>query len=300
MPLVGRGRQMTAQRYRKLRRVISLVIGTAFYAVSSLWRRILVLCGKQPAATCVVIYYHAIKDEERQAFAHQMDTVRRLTTPIAIDPVMPLQAGKRYSAVTFDDGFENAIRNAIPELVKRDIPAAVFVTADLLGECAKWWPEPARERHELLATAERLRELPPGLICIGSHTLTHPRLPTLTEIDARRELSQSRMKLEELLNRRVTTFSFPFGAFNQALIDWCRDAGYERVFTTLPQMAFSTPTEFAVGRVSVEPSDWPLEFRLKLMGAYCWLPFAYSAKRVILSGLFGRKAGRLETGFSQS
>src|SRR5277367_894133 len=92
----GADTDMTAQGYRKLRRVISLLIGMAFYAVSGFWRRVFVLCGKQPAATCVVIYYHAIKDEDRQAFAGQMDTVRRLTTPIAIDPVVPLQAGKRY------------------------------------------------------------------------------------------------------------------------------------------------------------------------------------------------------------
>jgi peptidoglycan/xylan/chitin deacetylase (PgdA/CDA1 family) len=291
---------MTGVGYRKFRRIISLLISMALYAASSAWRRILVLCGIPPRATCVVIYYHAIGDKERQAFARQMDMVCRMTTPIAIDRMEPLQAGERYSAITFDDGFENAIRNAIPELMNRSIPATVFVTADLLGECAQWWPEPALERHELLASVERLRQLPAGLICIGSHTLTHPRLPALTEFDARRELLQSRIKLEELLNRKVTTFSFPFGDFNQELINWCRDAGYERVFTTLPQMAFSTATEFAVGRVSTEPSDWPLEFRLKLLGAYRWLPFAYSVKRVILACLFGRKVRRLETGFSQN
>jgi len=92
----------------------------------------------------------------------------------------------------------------------------------------------------------------------------------------------------------VTTFSFPYGAFNAQLVEWCRDAGYERVFTTLPVIASSEPEEFAVGRVSVEPTDWSLEFRLKVLGAYRWLPLAYKMKRAIFSAQVARKDRDLE------
>ncbi len=274
---------MGLSAYKKIRRAVSLLVSLAYYVINSSWRIVLSMFGKEPTPTCVVVYYHAIKDEEREAFAGQMDLIRRLTEPIAIDRVAPMLPNKRYSAVTFDDGFENTIRNAVPELVKRSIPATIFVMADLLGEFASWWPESAPERCERLASAERLRQLPAESISIGSHTLTHPRLPSLPEVSARRELSESRTKLEHLLGRPVTTFSFPYGAFNTRLVEWCRDAGYERVFTTLPLIAFSEPEEFAVGRVSVEPTDSPLEFRLKVLGAYRWLPLAYKMKRAILS-----------------
>jgi hypothetical protein len=74
----------------------------------------------------------------------------------------------------------------------------------------------------------------------------------------------------------------------------CREAGYERIFTTLPVFAFAEPGEFVVGRVRVDPTDWPLEFRLKLAGAYRWLPAAFAFKRLIVSPrvlrlLFGQK-----------
>lgn len=279
--------------------MVSLLVSIAFYIINYCWRVVLLMCGRQLSPTCVVVYYHAIKDEERKAFAKQMALIVRLTTPIVIDRVVPLLPNKKYSSVTFDDGFENTIRNGVPELTKRGIPATIFVTADVLGEFASWWPESAPERCERIASAERLQQLPAELICIGSHTLTHPRLPELTEASARRELSQSRIKLEHLLERPVTTFSFPHGAFNPQLVEWCRDAGYERVFTTLPLTAFSKPEEFAVGRVSVEPTDWPLEFRLKVLGAYRWLPFAFSVKRIILSGGFVTKRRDLKTGLVQ-
>lgn len=288
---------MGARVYKKLRRIVSLFISVAFCIVSSCWRLILLTLGRRLNPICVVIYYHAIRDRERELFANQMDIIVRLTTPIAIDQTVELLPGRHYSSVSFDDGFESTIRNAIPELSRRNIPASIFVTTEAMGDFASWWPQFSPERRERIAPAEQFKNLPAYLISIGSHTLTHPRLPALSEADARRELVQSRIKLENILKRRVTTFSFPYGEFNAELIEWCRDAGYERVFTTVPVTAFSKPREFSVGRVSAEPTDWPLEFRLKVLGAYQWLPLAFRLKRAILSSRFIRKRRDLESSF---
>ena len=270
---------MAKDQHRPINRIAKLAISMGFFAAASLWRGICKLAGKRPAATWTILYYHAVPDGQRQAFAAQMDTVARLTTPVGIGQSPSSLPGKRYSSITFDDGFENAIQNAIPELTERNIPATIFVTADGMGEVAGWWPESALERHQKIATTDQFRGLPASLVNIGSHTLTHPRLPLLNESQARRELSESRAKLEQVLQRKVTTFSFPYGEFSGALLDWCRDAGYERVYTTLPANALADPQSFAVGRVIAEPTDWPLEFRLKLLGAYVWLPYAISFKR---------------------
>lgn len=74
-------------------------------------------------------------------------------------------------------------------------------------------------------------------------------------------------------------FSFPYGSFNEALVNCAMEAGYERVFTVLPDLAFSDPAEFVTPRVRVDPTDWDLEFRLKVLGAYRWLPIAFAIKR---------------------
>jgi peptidoglycan/xylan/chitin deacetylase (PgdA/CDA1 family) len=232
----------------------------------------------------VVLYYHSIPSEHKERFARQMDRLTKLTKPINIDAVPRLNSGRRYSSVTFDDAFENVLDNALPELVKRSIPATIFVPADFLGQPADWWPIGARERQEKISTVERLKQLPPELATVGSHTLTHPKLPTLETAEAEREICQSKTKLEQVLNRKIKIFSFPYGAFDRDLVNLCRTAGYDRVFTTLPTMAFQDPGEFVTGRVGVEPTDWGLEFHLKLVGAYRWLPYAFSIKRL----LFGR------------
>jgi peptidoglycan/xylan/chitin deacetylase (PgdA/CDA1 family) len=213
-----------------------------------------------------------------------------LAKPISIEGLPQLRPETRYVAVTFDDGLENLLENAIPELEQRGIPSTIFVPTELLGQFPPWVTNASdRNLWGKMMSSDQLKALPTNLISLGSHGMTHAMLPSLREEDARRELTESRQKLEDLSNRRVTLFSFPFGAFNECLVTWCREAGYERVFTSLPKNAFTDPKEFVSGRVWVEPTDWRLEFRLKVLGAYGWLPLAIAVKRRALLTTFGKR-----------
>ena len=180
--------------------------------------------------------------------------------------------------ITFDDGFENFISVALPELQRRNIPSTVFIILDALGN---EFGTPAL--LEKVMSTDQLRRIPQDLVTLGSHTLTHPFLPSLGREEAVKELLESRLQLEKILNRGVTLFSFPFGGFTDELIRLSRQAGYTRVFTTLPHLAFTNTEEFAFGRIRADTTDWPLEFRLKLAGAYRWLPWAFALKRILLN-----------------
>jgi len=144
---------------------------------------------------------------------------------------------------------------------------------------------------------EQLCRLPSELVAIGSHTMTHAFLPSIDKQQLREEVAGSRTRLEKLLKRPVNTFSFPYGAFNDSVVEECREAGYERVFTALPVFGVSQPREFVTGRVGTGPMDWPIEFRLKLAGAYRWLPYAFELKRRVKSAIRGgaAKPGALKT-----
>jgi peptidoglycan/xylan/chitin deacetylase (PgdA/CDA1 family) len=266
-----------------LLRLFKLGISLAYFAgreIRTLARRV---TGSQIAGTCTVLYYHAISIENRARFARQMDELKRLTTPIHVDFKGRLNDETRYAGITFDDGYENLIGAALPELKIRNIPCVIFIIADAPGEIPIWMRAQADAlSQQRLMTVEEIRGLSPDLIAIGAHTLTHPNLLLLEEVEAAREIRESRARLESTLNREVKLFSFPYGAFNERLVDVCREAGYERIFTTLPFPALSEPGEFVTGRVWAEPTDWPLEFRLKLLGGYAWLPKAFSLKRRIL------------------
>ena len=262
-----------------LRRAFMLVMSVGFWGYLSLRGAFQRLLGRIAPATCIILYYHSIPSKDRKAFANQVETLARLARPVSVNDVSTLEPGTRYAAVTFDDGFEDAIENAVPELVKRNVPAVFFVTTGVLGQPAAWWPEACPERDRRIATAEQLQQLPSEWIGVGAHTLTHPRLSHLDEEQAKREILEPRDQLEALLGRKIETFSFPYGDFNDTLVRWCREGGYKRVFTTEHRNAFEHSGEFVVGRVKAEPTDWALEFRLKLLGGYLWRPWASALKR---------------------
>jgi peptidoglycan/xylan/chitin deacetylase (PgdA/CDA1 family) len=263
-------------------RATKLFISLVFFAGVMLRRASTRMFGGTPAATCVILYYHSIEPQYRQAFAKQMETVLRLTTPIDAEHVPKLSPGRYYSAITFDDGFQDAVENAVPELVCRGIHAIFFITADALGKPADWWPVTAPERTRNIATAEELRLVLGEWISVGAHTMTHARLSSLEESDARREILESRRRLESLLKSEILSLSFPYGDFDENTVRLCREAGYEHAFTTQHKKAFEEPESFLVGRVKAEPTDWRLEFRLKLLGGYQWLPHAIALKRRLL------------------
>jgi peptidoglycan/xylan/chitin deacetylase (PgdA/CDA1 family) len=213
-----------------------------------------------------------------------MNTLVRYAKPIDAGLRQPPSVKGTYVAVTFDDGLESVLENALPELQQRGIPATVFVVTGTLGDYARWKDMGAGDAAGQRAMSlEQLRELPEDLITIGSHSVNHSFLPEIGKEELRRELVSSRETLEQLLQRKVTLFSCPYGGFNATVERSCREAGYERMFTALPVFAFSQPNEFMTGRVRVTASDWPIEFRLKLAGAYRWLPAAFQWKRTVLS-----------------
>jgi peptidoglycan/xylan/chitin deacetylase (PgdA/CDA1 family) len=271
-------------------RTCVLGISIVFAAYKWLQAKACHVLGTRPSATCVVLYYHSVPSECRDSFAHQMDVLRNLALPINLNAPPTMLPGFRYAAITFDDAFEDVIHEAVPELVKRDIPAIVFAVVSVLGQTATWWPESSPERNRRIASVEQLRTLPYEQIGIGAHTMTHPRLSALDKDSARGEITRCRSKLEDLVGRKIETFSFPYGDFSQDMVRWCEEGGYSRVFTTEHRNAFVSPEDFVVGRVKVEPTDWRMEFQLKLIGAYFWLPRVSAAKHKLLAT--ARKLGR--------
>jgi peptidoglycan/xylan/chitin deacetylase (PgdA/CDA1 family) len=129
----------------------------------------------------------------------------------------------------------------------------------------------ARAYAQTVVTPEELRRAAGHpLVTVGAHSVTHRNLAALDDADARRELEQPKAELERLLGSEVSLFSFPHGRFDARLVGIARAAGYRRVFTVEPTGAFRDPGEFVTGRVAVEPGDWPIEFWLKVRGAYRW------------------------------
>ena len=71
-----------------------------------------------------------------------------------------------------------------------------------------------------------------GLVEIGAHTVSHPLLTGLPSGRQREEIEGSRATLERLTAQRITTFAYPFGDYDSAVVGRVREAGYECACTS--------------------------------------------------------------------
>jgi peptidoglycan/xylan/chitin deacetylase (PgdA/CDA1 family) len=266
-----------------LKNAIVLSVSFAVYVFDCVRRATLRMAGRRHPGTCVVLLYHAIPAAERAAFARQMRVLCRVATPLDEHLDQGVDIFQRKVLVTFDDGLLSFLENALPELEKLRIPSILFVVSGALGTPPGWSRYSSEQLpQERTLTEEELRALTQTVL-IGSHTVTHPMLTLLGKDEARSEIRESRIQLEQLVRKPVRLFSFPYGAFNEELIACCKEEGYGRVFSTLPLLANASPNEFTTGRVNVSPADSGLEFRLKICGCYRWLPWAFRIKRNLQS-----------------
>ncbi len=119
---------------------------------------------------------------------------------------------KRFACITFDDGYQDTYDIAYPLLRRLEVPFAVYVATGFIdNRMPMWWY--AGER--LGIDTESLKALDADPLCtIGAHTVSHPRLDTLSLDDQQKEIAHSRQELEALLGHPVHHFSYPHGAYN--------------------------------------------------------------------------------------
>jgi len=242
--------------------------------------------GRQPPATCTVLYYHSVPQDARAMFGRQMDLLVKLARPLAITCNPKLDPGVHYVTVTFDDAFSSFAHSAMPELLARRIPCTVFVPAGCLGEEPNWDnPGNVSWNGEKIMNGQDLsRVTASGLVTLGAHGWRHRNLPRLSEIDLLAELQKPKALLERLMGATIHSMSFPFGAFGVREIRLAKETGYHFLFCSQPIPVRSELRPGLIGRVGAEPTDWLPEFHLKLSGAYRWLawvsPFTRHLRRL--------------------
>lgn len=83
---------------------------------------------------------------------------------------------------------------------------------EVLAEIEKeYGAEPVRPSHRYMTEVELQKLARSQYITIGGHTVTHSCLSVLSREKQREEIEGSVCCLEKMMNKKVTTFSYPFG-----------------------------------------------------------------------------------------
>ena len=180
-----------------------------------------------------------------------------------------LRAGRvpeRVVGLTFDDGCRDVAEHALPVLAQHGFRATVFVSTGVTdGRTSfKWY-----SRQPPLLSWSEIAELDRGgTLGFEAHSLTHPNLLVLDDLQAEHEIAGSKAELEDRLGRRVTAFSYPSGLFSERERRLVDRAGYALAVSCEPGINLPTTDRFALRRRQIDARDSLLDFRAKVAGGH--------------------------------
>ena len=236
------------------RAIESVVVGSGATRIACYLRR---------SRTLVLAYHNVVPHGEtavgdlslhisQRQFAAHMDVLQRYADVVTLDSALsaPPRGHRPRVAITFDDGYRGAITAGIDELVRRKLPATIFVVPAFACGRTFWWDavQPnaltlvpdfrnwaldalagedgairswATENgvalmrlpeHAAAATEDELAEVSrlPG-ITLASHTWSHPNLTKLTDTRVNEELAKPVQWLADRYEAVIPWLTYPYG-----------------------------------------------------------------------------------------
>jgi peptidoglycan/xylan/chitin deacetylase (PgdA/CDA1 family) len=244
-----------------------------------------------------VLLYHRVAARDHdphgncvtpEHFDQQLAFIGHTMNVVALDELARrVREGRRTNglvAITFDDGYEDNLTQALPLLEKHSVPATFFIINK--RERAFWWDRLETMDSALYGRLQRLsyddqhRELDQmgakndsparlsdtqiaaaarhDLITIGAHTVTHPALSSLTPERQRGEIADSKKGLEEITGRPVRGFAYPYGTpetFDSTTVRLVRQCGFDHASTAFADVASAASDVYRLPRFAVRDHD---------------------------------------------
>ncbi len=144
--------------------------------------------------------------------------------------------------LTFDDGYQSVLTEAFPVLEKYSFRAVVFMPTAFVGQTNDWDVQFGGQKYIHL-NQEELKQLSAAGYEIASHGRSHRSFTSISVSELRQELVQSKQELESLTGKRVQTVCYPFGCFNEQVMEMTEQAGYR----------FGMASLYFLGSKSIKP-----------------------------------------------
>ncbi|MGK2877087.1 MAG: polysaccharide deacetylase family protein [Solirubrobacterales bacterium] len=156
--------------------------------------------------------------------------------------------------ISFDDGYPSHAKTARPVLARHKWPGVLFLGLDNVNN-----PETG-------LTASHVKSLLASGWELGSHTISHSDLTSLSSAQLEVEVADSKAQISKRFGVDVEFFCYPAGKFDAAVVAAVEEAGYKGATTVLEGMA--TPDKpFELKRIRVNGDDGVNGFASKMRSA---------------------------------
>jgi peptidoglycan/xylan/chitin deacetylase (PgdA/CDA1 family) len=229
------------------------------------------------AVTVPVLMYHEISEPAkatwgrlavppaafREQLAYLCDAGYTALTAGAIATLLAngSQVPPRTVVLTFDDGFEDFHRHAVPALADHGLTGTVFVTTGWVQDAESSTKRPGR-----MLSWRQICEAVTAGIEVGAHSCRHPQLDQIPASLLREELFASKARLEDKLGVPVPGLAYPYGYSNALVREVARAAGYGHGYAVGNRMINEESDLFRLPRLTMHCSMNLAEFRRLVEG----------------------------------
>jgi peptidoglycan/xylan/chitin deacetylase (PgdA/CDA1 family) len=255
-----------------------------YQAAKTLYLALVLVTGlwKSPRRRGAILLYHRVTDAaqdvltvSRRRFAEHLCLLRRFyRVQDSWRLVTALQSGRAPEAGTvaihFDDCYECVASVAAPLLAAAGLPANSFISSGFIDTDRRFAHDEAKyPQHFPNLSRWQIRELPAQGVTVGAHTVNHADMGAVSAEQARFELEQSRLDLEELMGTPVLQFSFPYGKpknFRGEYTPLAQAAGFEAVYSAYGGYVTAASDRFNLPRFGVCDDHRPLDLLMEVAG----------------------------------
>jgi len=200
-----------------------------------------------------IICYHSVENDSWD-FSVSVDEFKRqiifLQNNFKIVPLNEIikNPSKNKVAITFDDGYKNIYKNALPFLKKQKISATLFV----LGNPKSANRNELTNNKQLLSLSE-IKQIKSQGFTIGFHTKTHGNLAEMNQHELSNEIIKGKKDFEKQTGIKLKYFAYPRGLYSTKIIDNVKKAGFRAAFT-VESGSLNTSNMHLIPRYSINGS----------------------------------------------
>ncbi|MES2363162.1 MAG: polysaccharide deacetylase family protein [Pseudomonadota bacterium] len=205
------------------------------------------------------------------AFARQMTLLKWLGyTGLSMTALQPYLSGERTGKVvgiTFDDGYLNNLRHALPVLARHGFSSTCYAVSGLAGK-TNLWDQGIGIAQTALMDQSQMRQWVAGGQEIGSHTRKHVNLVETADASCVQEIAGGKAELETALRSAVSHFCYPYGRYEPKHVAMARAQGFVTATTTQRGRCHAGVDMLEIPRVPVLRSTSLPMFWLKIASGY--------------------------------
>ncbi len=216
-----------------------------------------------------IILYHSIGSKldhdtygisiSKERFTKHILYLKENYEIIPIDENYQNNLDRNSISITLDDGYKDNLI-ALELCEKYNIPFTLYISTGFIGK-----------KHYL--TEDEIRFFSKSNICrLGTHSVTHPHLDTLSYNKQFNELNDSKNRLEDIVGYKITEMSYPHGSYNNDTIKITEKLGYNLISSSHIGLNKNHNLDLKrLKRIEIIGSDNLIQLEKKILGYYDYL-----------------------------